>query len=302
MPGAFIKIDQVDWEQLVETRWSSTNREHYVGLGYPSGPNRSSLVVKVKDLMPNSLCKFAIICGCGQVNFITMAQYVRDVLNKGYYRCSACANRVAYTVEYVRSVFEERGLTPLFTEYVNNKTKLPYLCPHHPEEVRHIKFNQLQQGQGCWLCANKIKSIERMGSKNIFYVDGSQAINDHLRRIVKPWQRQIRHKFGFMCHLTQQKARTDVHHLYPFSSIVREAHSKLGITIKESVDKYTYDEMQALEQLVLDKHMHVPVVLVSKELHNLFHALYSKTNFTSDDYLEFEQNYQSGELNAYTNK
>lgn len=61
------------------------------------------------------------------------------------------------TFEEVKAAFEARGYELLETEYINNKTKMKYRCPKHPNKTLEIKYNSLQQGQGCPYCARTAK-------------------------------------------------------------------------------------------------------------------------------------------------
>ena len=61
------------------------------------------------------------------------------------------------TYDEVKSMFEERGYILLETEYIDAHTKMRYICPKHPGIIQEIKYNKIQQGQGCIYCAGKAK-------------------------------------------------------------------------------------------------------------------------------------------------
>lgn len=63
-----------------------------------------------------------------------------------------------YTYEYVKSKFEERGYTLLETEYVNNRTKMKYICDNGHEN--YMRFNSFKKGNRCPNCVY-IKTAER---------------------------------------------------------------------------------------------------------------------------------------------
>ena len=59
------------------------------------------------------------------------------------------------TIEYVREQFKERGWSLLSDEYINNKSKLNYICDKGHEN--NINWNNFQNGYGCPNCAGQKK-------------------------------------------------------------------------------------------------------------------------------------------------
>lgn len=58
------------------------------------------------------------------------------------------------TFEEVKELFESRGYELLETEYINNNTKMAYICNKHKEEgVQYITYSNLRGGKGCKYCA-----------------------------------------------------------------------------------------------------------------------------------------------------
>ncbi|MDS7057032.1 HNH endonuclease [Klebsiella pneumoniae] len=58
--------------------------------------------------------------------------------------------------EDVLMEFEKRNYTLLDKEYINNKTKLSYICNQHPDKIQSISLNSLKSGTGCRECGNKL--------------------------------------------------------------------------------------------------------------------------------------------------
>lgn len=57
----------------------------------------------------------------------------------------------------VREEFEHRGYILVSKEYINNSSKLEYICPHHKDKgVQEITFGNFTSGKGCPYCA-KVK-------------------------------------------------------------------------------------------------------------------------------------------------
>lgn len=65
------------------------------------------------------------------------------------------------TIEFIKEEFLKRkGYILLETEYINNKTKMKYICPYHPNENNSISWNSFQSGSGCKYCYYRKLTIE----------------------------------------------------------------------------------------------------------------------------------------------
>ena len=74
------------------------------------------------------------------------------------YRCKICANNVRLSLDFIKNMFSQKDYTLLSEEYINNKTKLEYVCP-----VGHkgsITWNNFKTGYGCPICALSKRSKE----------------------------------------------------------------------------------------------------------------------------------------------
>lgn len=68
------------------------------------------------------------------------------------------AKKISY--KEVRSEFENRGYKLLEETYVNAKTKMKFLCPHHLDKETFITYDSFKRGSGCRFC-----SIEKRSRK-----------------------------------------------------------------------------------------------------------------------------------------
>jgi len=78
--------------------------------------------ILVDDYYINSLTKIALICPNGHNIQMTWSNW-----KKGH-RCKYCAKNVRFNIEFIKESFEKEGYTLLSDEYVNNHTKLDYIC------------------------------------------------------------------------------------------------------------------------------------------------------------------------------
>lgn len=61
-------------------------------------------------------------------------------------------------IEFVRDEFMRlKGYTLITDVYINNSTKMNYICPKHPNEDLWMSYGDLQRGRGCKFCANNVK-------------------------------------------------------------------------------------------------------------------------------------------------
>lgn len=65
-------------------------------------------------------------------------------------------DKIIYTYEKVKELFEDRGYTLLSKEYKNKSTKLEYICPKHREHgSRFITLSDFLKGKGCYFCGRE---------------------------------------------------------------------------------------------------------------------------------------------------
>lgn len=90
------------------------------------------------------------------VNFICDKGHLRETtyvsFRKGV-RCTGCTGREKHTYEYVREIFEKAGCILLDDAYVNNETKLNYVCTCGNQSS--IKFQNFIMGKRCYECRSE---------------------------------------------------------------------------------------------------------------------------------------------------
>jgi len=79
-------------------------------------------------------------------------------------RCPICAiqkrtQKSKKTIEFIRFEFEKEGYTLLSKEYINNKTKLVYICPN--EHKHSTCWADWSQGRRCFWCGVENKAFKR---------------------------------------------------------------------------------------------------------------------------------------------
>lgn len=160
--------------------------------------------------------------------------------------------------------------------------------PRSDEDKR--KISESKKGKYC-------------GEKNPNYKGGITPISNYLRglQIVKQWRKDTYIRENSKCQLTGNHVHggnSDVHHLKAFNTIVQEAHDLHEIEIKEIVADYTEQELKLLEDYVTSWHTDTTnAVLLSNDVHTLFHQEYGYGENTPEQFEEFKERYLAGEFN-----
>ena len=152
------------------------------------------------------------------------------------------------------------------------------------------------------------KGKKLVGKFNPNYRGGITPISMHLRGTItntKEWKRKTYIRENSKCQITGKHVHggnSDVHHLKGFNIIVREAHDLHNIQIKEIVADYTEEELRLLEEYVASWHKDTSnAVLLSEDVHKLFHKLYGKGENTPEQFEEFKERYLAGEFKEILN-
>lgn len=92
----------------------------------------------------NSKTKLDYICPNGHEHSITLNAFQNGT------NCAICANKHVPTILEVQEAFEKKGYTLLSKSYVDNRTKLTYICDNG--HTQSISWNKFQQNSGCPTC------------------------------------------------------------------------------------------------------------------------------------------------------
>ena len=130
------------------------------------------------------------------------------------------------------------------------------------------------------------------------YKGGITPISQYLRSSNSQWFEDCKQKANYTCQLTGQVGgQLHTHHLKAFSTIVIEAHNLHNIKIKPQAKDYTQEELKLLEEYVGSWHKDDSnAVVLSEDVHKLFHSLYGKHENTPEQFEEFKERYLAGEF------
>jgi len=102
--------------------------------------------------------KLKYVCSKGHCHSISWKHF-RDG-----HRCTYCVNNNKKTIEFVRNEFTKKGAVLLSSVYINNHTKLDYICKNGHKHS--ITLADWVCGKGCPICRNNKLSIRRQGAGN----------------------------------------------------------------------------------------------------------------------------------------
>ena len=186
---------------------------------------------------------------------------------------------------------------------------------HSSEKQRQRSLNAWANDDGTRLQQIQQLGYDSKGENNPMYgkcgelssnwKGGITPISYHLRKHTKQWDRDVRQAYNKKCALTGVKCTTTnsaVHHLYGFNMIVQEAHITNNIKVKPQVKDYTQEELQLLENYVLEWHKDTSNgILLSNEVHELFHNIYNRGDNTPQQYEQFKTRYLNHEFDNELN-
>ncbi|OZB98006.1 hypothetical protein CJP46_02245 [Paenibacillus sp. XY044] len=118
---------------------------------------------------------------------------------------------------------------------------------------------------------------------------GTTNLNHYLRAsILDDWKNKSLFSFKYKCIISNTSKDLIVHHLYPFASIINETVSRLKLNICNDISLYSEYELENLKKVCAEINFNYGLgVPLNKEIHNKFHSIYGKKNFTPENFQEF---------------
>jgi hypothetical protein len=139
-------------------------------------------LILLEDAYINSKTKMAFKC----IKHPDERQYMHynSLINKRgcrYCGIESRSNKRRLSYEDVKKSFENKGYVLLEDTYLNNRQKLKYICPNHPDKDNYITYSDFQQGVGCAYCAglkkNTFEEVKKIFEDNNFTLLDIEYIN-----------------------------------------------------------------------------------------------------------------------------
>lgn len=273
-------------------------------------------------------------CQCGEVFERTYASIRRSKL-----MCKECQKKVVrnqkYTLEDIKKIIAEHGCEYVSGEYVNSYSKLLVKCSCG--EIFEKPMRKFNEGQTqCPKCGMKKRKYPKMKKplkekpkvkvevqekqketprqkKKVIKEkkpkkrkpDRHAEIGEIIREDLEPWKTKIKRKYGRKCPISGESGdNVVVHHLVSLNTIFKEECKKHNIKCYMS-DVVNYDERPECAKLikyVVQRHDMNMGVLVSKDIHKLFHKEYGyggNTKQQFDDFLHKHYGMSLDDLNIH---
>ena len=218
-------------------------------------------------------------------------------LKKSNHPCKKCRTKVIADKQKMKigsiyNLFQKRNLIPLFEKTEEDRyKKLQYSCEIH-QDIQFISYNQLRQTKyGCKSCLN------RKGENNINWKGGITPLIKYMRNKLNDWKKIKLKNNNYTCEITNIVGnKLVVHHITNFSFILGETLNNLNLKIKPIISDYSSGELKLIEEKLIDLHSKYKSVVISKDLHELFHKKYGIKNNNEEQYVEFIERYMNGEF------
>jgi len=278
-------------DEWVDTRWHLNTKAYYINLGYEFTEIHEPLKVRTKHLKPGSAVIVTVQCYvCGEIIKVPMYDYTNITKRQTIgYKCRKC---VRGDFEKIHSEFIIKGLTPLFTEYINCVAPLEYICQKHPEKVQRTRYLSFSRGRSCKLCREQSRAtpvVRTLGRTSL------AVITSKLRYQLSPWVLSALKESNFTCSLTGVRGvPLEVHHERSFASIRDEALRLTNLRRDATRNELSEEQFEELVKVFHILHDQYTPKVMQKHLHKLFHKYYGKINNTPDQFDEFKSQFQKG--------
>lgn len=256
---------------------------------------RLTVIKRAKNRGNQGQIKWLCQCECGVEKEIMGCS-----LKSGDTISCGCYNREKVAEQSKKNVVDLTGQkfgrwTVIKRTGVDDYRQAMWLCRCECGTEKEVVGSSLRNGEskscGCW---NREVAHKRM------YKGGITPIAHHLRSlpIITQWRNDTFIRENYTCQLTGKKGGNfAIHHLKAFNTIVKEAHDVYGIEVKEIVADYTEEELKLIKDYVISWHKDTSnAILLSEEIHDLFHHEYGYGDNTKEQYEEFRERYLNGEF------
>jgi hypothetical protein len=306
--------------EVVIIKVHNYTKKHYISKGYDLSKLKvgDEFTVKVKDLPLRSNCAIVKIkCDyCGKKFERSYDEYTSQnktiqkdacsdcrilksqeaMLYKYGAKCSMLVPEINEKIlefnhnrkldlNFVYNEFKKLNYIPLFEVYNSCRQRLPYVCSAHPNKVRYITYNKLQQGERCADCSKE----KNMGENHHNWNGGVSSLSEYLRSNINDWKFKSMQEYNYKCVITG-KTMDVIHHLYSFNKIVKETLKITKIPLYKEINKYSNIELENLKQVCLELHFKYGLgVCLTNEIHSMFHKKYGRNNNTLEQFEQFEQ-------------
>lgn len=233
---------------------------------------------------------------CGHIRKISFNNF-----KKGR-RCRLCSwKRMGIdkrtSLDKILLVLEENDLSFVeMDEYKNQVvTKISYSCSKGHITTKNI--SGFLRNPKCTDCSRDVLSEMFSGRNSPNWKGGKTDIREFMDDKLIDWKKESIKNSGYRCVITGD-VFDHVHHLYSFSKIVEESFLELGLdNSKKNTLLYSPEELVLISEKILEIHYRYPLgVCLRRDVHEKFHSIYGKTNNTPNQFYEFAEGIENGNI------
>ena len=231
---------------------------------------------------------------CGHSVLMTFESFKRG------HRCQLCAqqkNNLAKrkTPEEINLILKRNKFIFIaFPEgYINRLSYIQYECQYG--HFNQIKISGFLKNESCKECKLE-ESRNRNGSRASNWQGGLTEFTSYVHHQIIDWKKASMLACNYKCVITGERFE-DIHHLYSFNLIVKEAISNLGLNTGKKIGDYSEEVLFSIIEEIKKLHKEYPLgVCLTKNIHKLFHNLYGIGDTTPEQFYEFQSKIASGEI------
>ena len=203
-------------------------------------------------------------------------------------------------VDDVLKYFPNRTRTSIITHAIHLNLQSYDYNPWTEKEDKYI-LSHWETESDMIMCKNLGRTYKATQARRLFLgllhfnKDGSgyEGLSKFLRGHIQTWKSESMKKCNYQCILTGSKD-FEIHHMYGFANILNETIEEYNIELKD-YHEYTQEELNDILEKFLNMHDRYPLgVCVRKDIHTLYHSIYSKCVNNEEQWNQFVIDFKNG--------
>lgn len=203
-------------------------------------------------------------------------------------------------VDDVLKYFPNRTRTSIITHAIHLNLQSYDYNPWTEKEDKYI-LSHWETESDMIMCKNLGRTYKATQARRLFLgllhfnKDGSgyEGLSKFLRGHIQTWKSESMKKCNYQCILTGSKD-FEIHHMYGFANILNETIEEYNIELKD-YHEYTQEELNDILEKFLNIHDRYPLgVCVRKDIHTLYHSIYSKCVNNEEQWNQFVIDFKNG--------
>jgi hypothetical protein len=218
-------------------------------------------------------------------------------LVKHIYGCPHCAGNARTSQDKAIQELKDSRYEVIDGIYKNIYSVFTLRCKSNPDHVWEASYTALVHNKtGCPECWYR----SCVGENNPNW-RGGKDLTCSLRDLLDAWKYEAFNTQNRTCYISGAKGSKlsmQVHHSENFYKIRDKILKELGYVYKRGVKRidFTEEEFDIIKTKLIEKHEDLPGIVMTENIHKLFHSIYGKKNNSMQQVEEFKQRYKAGEF------